>query len=295
MATRPLVTIGMPVRNCEGTLWLAVVSMIRQTFVNWELIVVDDCSTDASLSIIQSINDDRIRVIQGRKQRGLAFRLNQAIELARGSYFARMDGDDVSLPGRLECQVDFLTAHPEVDLLGTGGVVFSGDGQVLGVREAPISHGEICSRPWAGFSLAHPSWMGRIEWFRAFRYDSRLAKAQDYDLLLRSHEWSIFAALPEALIGYREERLDRKKCFASRLATVTSQLHYARSRCSWLPLAKGVIGQAAKCLVDGVVIGTRLERVVLRHRALPVDPETLGKWQMFWDDLKQDVSRRCAV
>lgn len=295
MSTLPLVTIGMPVRNCEKTLLLAVVSMVRQTFVNWEMIVLDDCSTDETLRMMQYINDNRIRVIRGRKPRGLAFRLNQAINLARGSYFARMDGDDVCLPERLERQVDFLSEHPEINLLGTGGVVFSGDGHVLGVRAVPTSHEEICRRPWSNFYLAHPSWMGRTEWFRTYRYDDRLRKAQDYDLLLRSHERSLFAALPEALIGYREERLDRKKSMASRLATITSQWRYARSRRSWLPLAHGVVGQAVKCLVDGVVIGTRLERVVLRHRALPVDPETLGKWHFFWVALKQDVSGRCAV
>jgi glycosyltransferase involved in cell wall biosynthesis len=273
----------------------ALVSIMRQTFVNWELIVLDDCSTDATLRVVQSINDDRIRLIPGQRPRGLAFRLNQAIDLARGFYFARMDGDDVSLPERFERQVSYLVANPEIDLLGTGGVVFAGDGQVLGVRETPVTHDRICRRPWSGFYLAHPSWMGRMEWFRTYRYDARLKKAQDYDLLLRSYERSLFAALPEALIGYREERLDRKKSVASRLATVTSQWRFACSRRTWLPFSKGVFGQLIKGMVDGVVIGTQLERVVLRHRALPADPETLEKWQYFWNDLQKDVSSRCAV
>lgn len=295
MSALPLITVGMSVRNCEETLPLSLVSILRQTFENWELILLDDCSTDATIRVVQSFSDDRIRLIQGRRPRGLAYRLNQAIDLARGKYFARMDGDDVSLPERFDRQVSFLDANPEIDLLGTGGVVFSGDGQVLGVRETPANHGEICRRPWSGFYLAHPSWMGRMEWFRTYRYDAQLGKAQDYDLLLRSYERSLFAALPEALIGYREERLDRKKSFASRLATVTSQWRFARSRRSWLPLAEGMIGQLIKGMVDGVVIGTQFERVVLRHRALPVDPETLEAWQHFWNELQQDVSSRCAV
>src|SRR4051794_36827493 len=116
--TTPLVSIGMPVRNNEKTLGVAVRSIVRQTYPQWELLLINDGSTDGTLEVARGFCDERIRVIDEPESRGLPARLNQAVAAARGEYFARMDGDDLSYPERLERQVAYLQAHPEVDLVG---------------------------------------------------------------------------------------------------------------------------------------------------------------------------------
>jgi glycosyltransferase involved in cell wall biosynthesis len=294
MPDSPLISIGMSVRNNAATLAVALRSVLQQSCGDWELILIDDGSTDATLEVAQSFADPRIRLVSHPAPCGLARRLNQAIGMARGRYFARMDGDDVCFPGRFELQAAYLDSHPDIDLLGTGGVVFGGDGALLGVRLTPTRHEDICRHPWSGFYLAHPSWMGRIEWFRRNRYEERARKAQDYDLLLRTYRHSRFAALSEPLIGYREDNLDLRKNFASRRETIVAQWRYARATGAWIRLPMAVMGQAIKGLIEFAVIGTRLERKVLGHRALPIDGGTAQSWNDLWLDLNKDVQSSCA-
>lgn len=281
----PLVSAGLVVRNCVASLHRTLRSILMQSYRNWELIVIDDGSTDGTPEVVRGHGDPRIRLIVEKSSQGLPARLNQAIELAQGKYFARIDGDDVCFPQRFERQVEYLEAHPEIDLLGTGGVVFRGDGEVLGLRRVPVSHAQICARPWSGFYLAHPSWMGRLDWFRYHRYDERAAKGQDTDLLLRTHAGSRFAALPEALIGYREERLSRVKNLTTRRHLLASQWRQACRTGSWGRLALSIVEQGTKATVELAVIGTPLQRRVLAHRALPIDAATASAWHALWQNL----------
>ena len=127
----PLVTVARSVFNAAATVGLAVRSILAQTCGDWELIVIDDGSTDRTREILSRAQDPRIRFIQEPSGNlGLAPRLNQCVRLARGRYIARMDADDVAYPQRLEKQVSFLQDHPDIDLLGTGAVVFKGEGEV---------------------------------------------------------------------------------------------------------------------------------------------------------------------
>src|SRR5262249_52814506 len=152
---------------------------------------------------------------------------NQAVGLARGRYFARMDADDIAYPSRVEKEVEFLNSHPEVDLVSTWMSVFRGDGTLLGLRRYPISHNEICARPWAGFPMAHPTCMGRIEWFRQNAYRTDALRMEDRELLLRTYAHSRFANLPEALLGYREDSLSLGKLLLARRNSCRLALEYA--------------------------------------------------------------------
>lgn len=294
MADAPLLSVGMSVRNNASTLALALRSLLHQTLTDWELILIDDGSTDASVAIAHKFADPRIRLVTESASRGLAYRLNQALDLSRGRYFARMDGDDVCFPERFSLQTAYLNRHPEVDLLGSGGVVFSSNGRALGMRPTPTTHEEICHRPWSGFYLAHPSWMGRLDWFRHYRYDERALKAQDYDLLLRTYRTSLFAALPEPLIGYREERLYISKSIASRRQTVAAQWRHAYETGNWWRLPIAIMEQIAKGGLELAVIGTRIERRLLSHRILPIDTDIEQRWVNLWRELQQDDSDRCV-
>jgi len=171
------------------------------TYNNWELFLIDDGSTDQTLQLARHFEEPRIHTLSDGARRGLAARLNQAIELSRGVYFARMDGDDVAYPKRLERQINYLEAHSEIDLVGTAMMVFAENGEILGKRAGPQTHADICRRPTGAFRMFHPTYMGRLAWFRHYRYDVRLTVSQDQDLLLRAYRTSQFANIPEILLG----------------------------------------------------------------------------------------------
>lgn len=161
----PLVTVSMPVYNAGKHLKLAVFSILKQTYTNWELLLIDDGSTDHSLNEILEINDPRIKVFCDGENRGLAQRLNESIEMAKGKYFARMDGDDVAYPERFAKQVAHLINNPKIDLIATQAITIDENNLLTGLFPYAILHKEICSEPWKGFYFLHPSWMGKIEWF----------------------------------------------------------------------------------------------------------------------------------
>ena len=137
----------MSVHNAALTLDAALRSILWQTFSDWELILVDDGSTDQTDRLLSQFGDARIHVVRGKDgQKGLVTRLNECIDLARGKYVARMDADDIAYPERFERQVQYLETHPEVDLLGHGAALFIGDGQALGSYPTACEHEEICRR-----------------------------------------------------------------------------------------------------------------------------------------------------
>ena len=282
-----LVSIGMPVYNCAATLDTAVRSILNQTFSKWELLLVDDGSTDETLCAARASRDPRIRVFADGLHQGLVARLNQAIGLSRGKYFARMDGDDVSYPERLALQVRYLEEHAEIDLLGGRMLVFGRGGQVLGAQENRTTHEDICRRPWAGLRLAHPTWIGRMEWFRKHLYRSNAVRCEDQDLLLRTYQNSRFAALSEIVVGYREEELSLRKNVAGRRSFVRSVVRKAIPKRQYAIAAGVIVEQILKGLAECVAIGTGLPYRILRNRALPVDEAAVRRWMEVWDEVQR--------
>jgi glycosyltransferase involved in cell wall biosynthesis len=200
----PLVTVAMPVYNAGKYLRMAVLSIVKQTFQNWELLIIDDGSTDNALQDIADIDDARIRILRDGENKGLAARLNEAIDLARGQYLARMDQDDVSYPERFAQQIEALKDDPQLDLVAVRAITIDENNQATGLFPCAISHEEICSKPWRGFYLPHPTWMSKIEWFRKHRYTVPGPYfCEDQELLLRSYLKSRFATVDEVLFGYR--------------------------------------------------------------------------------------------
>jgi len=231
----------MSVHNGEKTIREAIRSILWQTCTDWELVLVNDASTDSTARILRQFHDPRIRVLDEPQRKGLAVRLNHCVTLARGRYVARMDADDIAYPERFERQVQFLKAHPDIDLLGHGAVLFTGEGQVLGVYPSACTHEEICRRPWWGFPLAHPTWMGKQSWFAQYRYDDGLTKGQDQDLLLRSYRTSRFAALPDLLLGYRMGGISVKKTWPGRVSYCRQLVRQAHDISSVVTAVRGVL------------------------------------------------------
>ncbi|MBM84298.1 MAG: glycosyl transferase [Planctomycetaceae bacterium] len=278
-----LVSIAMPIYNNAQTLAPCLRSLVGQTYSDFELLLIDDGSTDGSLEIVHSFDDSRIRIIVNNENLGLPTRLNQAIEQARGSLIARMDGDDIAYPDRLRMQVDYLMTHSNVDVVAGRVVIFNASGEIVGGTIAPHEdHESVCQRPWVAFnSMLHPTWMGRREWFLKHRYRSQFKKAQDRDILLRSFRSSRFACLGECVLGYRQETLSLSKIFRSRYYLGRALAEQA-VRGFDLPLALGPINQSLKAGVDAFAVLTGLRYRLLKHRAMPVPETEQQRWREIW-------------
>jgi glycosyltransferase involved in cell wall biosynthesis len=281
IGNKPLVSIGMAVRNCANTVPAAMRSILQQSLTDWELLLLDDGSSDGTVEVARRFPDQRIRILADGRKAGLPVRLNQAICLARGKYFARMDGDDIAYPERLERQIEYLKRHVDVDLLGTRTITFGRAGTAVGGSPAGEAHAEICRRPRAGFRLPHPTWMGTLKWFRAHPYSPDILKSQDQDLLLRTYRHSRFACIPEILLGYRQEQLSLRKIMVSRYYLAKLLLRNAIADNNY-GLILGVPGQALKAAVDVFAVMTGLNYTILRHRALPISTTDQLRWKEIW-------------
>lgn len=200
------VSIVMSVLDGEAYLGEAIESMLHQTFTDFEFIIVDDGSRDRSAEIIQTYakQDSRIRLIKLNENMGLASALNHGIKQAIGQYIARMDSDDISQPFRLQQQVDYLDAHPDVGVLGSRMQVVDKDKKPLFSFDVPLQHSMIVWNLFFGRTFAHPSVMMRRDLLmQVGGYDETISTAQDVDLWSRLIAQGQFANLSKQLVLYR--------------------------------------------------------------------------------------------
>jgi glycosyltransferase involved in cell wall biosynthesis len=194
----------MPIYNAEKYVTEALNSIVQQTFTDFELIIIDDGSTDRSSTIIQSYaKKDRRIIVHRQNNSGLIISLNRGCSLARGKYIARMDADDVSLPERFARQLDYLERHPHIGLLGTWIQDIGANGEPGPVWPLPTTPAVI---PWFlmfGNCIAHPSVMGRRELIQTLGYRPEATHVEDYDLWIRLSAVSGVANLPDVLVRYR--------------------------------------------------------------------------------------------
>ena len=181
----PLVSILMPVYKTAPYLREAMDSMLSQTFTDFELIVLDDCSPDNAEEILDSYTDSRIVRYKGEKNAGLSNVLNVGIGMARGKYIARMDSDDLSMPERLQIQVDYLEAHPDIDLVSVGMQLFGAKEEVW-LREQDPEKVKIIALFHS--PILHASSMWKKDSFEkhGLRFRQEMVPAEDYDLWTRA-------------------------------------------------------------------------------------------------------------
>jgi glycosyltransferase involved in cell wall biosynthesis len=207
-------TIGIPFYNNAATLGDAIRSVFAQTFQDWELLLIDDGSTDGSLDIARAIRDPRVVVKSDGVNRGLVFRLNQIAQLASGKYLARMDADDLMLPDRLEKQIRFLTENPDFDLVDCA--LYSMD---LYCKPEGIRGTEpLDARPETALKqalLTHATVVGYTEWFRQNHYDPVFIRAEDYELWCRTCRFTKFGRISEPLYLVREGRVNLRNYLKS--------------------------------------------------------------------------------
>lgn len=201
---RPRVSVLMSVYNGERYLAEAVESILNQTFTDFEFIIVDDGSTDGTCVCLDAFRDQRIVRLRNETNIGLRRSLNKGLKLARGEYVARMDADDVSLPRRLEAQVAFMDAHPEVGVVGCAIRCIDSSGFTIRKVCHPTGHGPILWQLFFYTPIAHPTAVYRraiVE--RVGGYDPSFAHAEDRDLWRRVSSVARLANLRETHLLYR--------------------------------------------------------------------------------------------
>lgn len=201
--TKVVVSILMPVYKTAHYLREAVDSMLSQSFADFELIVLDDCSPDNAQEVLDTYTDPRIVRYRGEKNVGLSNILNVGIEMARGKFIARMDSDDLSAPDRLRVQVDYLEVHPEVDLVSVGMRLFGAKEDVWVREQNPekVKINALFHSP-----VLHASSMWRKDRFeeKALRFRQEMVPAEDYDLWVRALVKGLtLVNLPVVLYQYR--------------------------------------------------------------------------------------------
>lgn len=203
--TAPRVSVVMAVHNGAPYLREAVESILAQTFTEFEFIIIDDGSTDATASILAEYGDPRLRLVRNAANIGLTRSLNKGLTLAQGKYIARMDADDVSLPERLAIQVAHLDAHPDVGLLGTGYYLINEDGERFTdtAPAQPLTHTEIRWQLLFHNAFCHSSVMFWRPDSVLGMYDEQIVYAQDYALFARLASLMQMTNLPDLLLAHR--------------------------------------------------------------------------------------------
>jgi len=222
----PRVSVVMPVHNGERWLRAAVASVLDQSELSLELILIDDGSADRTAPLMSDFAaaDGRVRIVR-QEHCGLAAALNLGLAAAKAPLVARLDSDDVSHRERLKVQADWLDSHPSVGLVGTWATEIDARGRVVGVRTPAVDAVALRTVLRRGNPFVHSSIMARTSVLRGIGgYRAAFEAAEDYDLWLRTAETSEIAILPEFLVSYRlhpggvsaRERL--RQAFSVRLA-----------------------------------------------------------------------------
>jgi glycosyltransferase involved in cell wall biosynthesis len=269
------VTIGIPFLNARRYLAVAVRSVFAQTCTDWELILMDDGSTDGSLDVVRNIDDPRVRVVSDGTNRGLCARLNQITSLAQGPYLARMDADDLMHPERIERQLAYLNATPHVDVVDTATFTMDDDMTPLGIRgDHPLDVAP--ASVLRNGLLIHPTVLGRTAWFRANPYDGVYVRAEDRELWVRTCTTTNFGRLCEPLFFYREGLGGNLNNYVRTEATVREILReYGPSLLGSWHTRRLVARSWLKTLAYRVGTKVGMQGPLIRGRNRPLDAATV--------------------
>lgn len=201
----PKISVIMPAYNAEKYLREAMDSILEQTFTDFELIVINDCSRDSTEQIILSYQDPRIVYLKNEKNLGVAGTLNRGLQVARGEYIARMDADDKSVPHRLQKQLAYMQANPRTVLCGSRVTIFTDAGEQR-LCDYPTEDGQIRTALLFSCPMAHPSVMIRrsVMEQEGLSYEEAFEKVEDYRLWTRLAECGQLCNLHEPLLWYRK-------------------------------------------------------------------------------------------
>jgi glycosyltransferase involved in cell wall biosynthesis len=200
MKTTPLISVVLPVYNVAPYVKEAIDSILNQTIQDFEILIIDDCSTDNTLEVVHSYNDDRIVIITKEKNKGLIDSLNIGFEQAKGKYIARMDGDDINKIDRFEKQLNVLENNPNIKVCGCWLQEFGSSNRTIKHKE---NHDEIVARLLISCSMSLCCAMLNREWAVAIKFDENKKHVEDYDFWSRVAWSGKFYNIQEVLYDYR--------------------------------------------------------------------------------------------
>ena len=264
--SKPPVSVIMSEYNTPlDHLMQSIESILNQTFVDFEFVIIDDSGEGRMSRIVERLDDPRIRVIENAKNMGLVYSLNRAIEESRGVYLIRMDTDDIAYPSRIEELYDFILKHPEYDVVGSRAMEFS-EGSECGVLG---EEGEKTKRSiMRGDSLIHPSVIMKKDSIEMVGLYADYYRAEDLalwcSLLMRGSRLYVIGSI---LLKYRVDIDDyRKRKLSNRKGEIRARLHYypklGAGPVEYLKIIRSIV---AGVLPYGIVQKYR-KRFVLRRR-----------------------------
>jgi glycosyltransferase involved in cell wall biosynthesis len=254
----PRVSVVLSVYNGAAYLRQAMESVAAQTLANFELIVVDNASTDATPAVLDAFHDARLVRLRNAQHLTLAASCNVGLAAARAELIARMDADDVALPARLERQAAAMEANPALVLLGSAVELIDAEGRPLRIRTPPLGDSEVRWHQlfWCGFT--HPSVLLRRAALAQEDpgYDPRLATGEDYDLWVRLQRHGRVANLPDVLVRYRQHAasLTARLPAEQEATSLRISLGQLRALCPQLALDEAKV-QALRTQVPGLRAG----------------------------------------
>lgn len=201
----PKISVVMPVYNGAPYIEMSINSILNQTFDSFELIIVDDASTDNTVPIIQQFKDDRIRLVQNLLNCGVGMSRRIGSKLARGKYIAVMDADDIAFPYRLSTQFKYLEKNSKVGLTGSWGEIININGHKEGVIKHPINYKIIKLFLIKDNCFIHSSVFYRAAFIKHYhiRYAGHLKGSDDYDFIVRCSRKFQITNIDDTLIQYR--------------------------------------------------------------------------------------------
>ena len=276
-----MITIAIPIFNAMPYLRDTIQSVVNQTYKDWVLYLINDGSTDNSLSVMQefALNDSRIKIIDDGQHKGLIARLNQSITMCNTKYYARMDADDIMCIRRIEEQFKFMASHPEVDVCGTSIITIDNENRIVG---SGFSEGVV-----DGF--IHPTIFGKAEWFKANPYADWAIRAEDYELWIRTSRKSNFYAIGKPLLFYREYGVPTfKKYYLSQKTIIRIASHYKDYGKSFFWSVKTTCGTYVKVLLYSIFafLG-KTDKIVAMRKRKPI-PAGLRLGE---DDLNESIKK----
>lgn len=243
---QPLVSIVMTAYNAAEFVAEAIESIQAQTYINWELVIVNDGSTDNTLKILSNFskNDVRIRLINCRTNRGASIASNLGLSKVRGSFVARMDSDDIATSDRIAKQVEFLQKNPDVIVVGGQCELIDRKGNTIGMKNFPTKHIDIYEALYQYNPIQHPSLMinAKLLGLQKITYHTKVLLAHDLEILFKLAQYGRLANLSDTILKYRihSDSLslrDPKKTFRHTLAV----RKLAKIDYGYIPSKKGML------------------------------------------------------
>lgn len=289
------ISIGIPFYNPGDDFKDAINSVLKQTYKNFELILLDDGSSDNSLNIARSFSDERIKIISDGTNKGLPARLNELIELSEGYYIARMDADDIISSSRIEQQVKVLNENPNVDMVTTGLCSITNDNKVVGYRLPSRQNGEHISASDAIFGkadIAHATVLVRKEWYQRNKYNEKAKLMEDFQLWIDAaiKQDLKVAHVKQPLYFYREESSTSLKksirAYINCYKIVFNQ--YFQHLSLWLKIKLTLLTSAKIFFVTvAAVMRSYNPMLTLRNKGTQQNQLTLNSLQKELDSIRQ--------